>query len=380
VPAVSLTPSALQYASLQVGSTSAAQTVLLRNLGSSPLSISLISTTGDFAETNTCGTSVPAAGTCTFSITFTPTAAGIRSGTVVIQDNAAGSPHLINLSGGATGLPATLSPASLTFSSQLVGTSSAAQSATLSNGGSGMLTVANIQATGDFAQTNNCPAQLPGGASCTINVTFSPTAAGARSGALTVSDDAGGSPQTENLTGNGLDFSLANASGSETVKAGSAANYNLTVSPLGGSFTSAVNLTCTGLPSQTSCSLSPNNVTPGASSATSTLSITTTASSAQALPLRPLRATPVYAVWIQLQATGLLGIMLVVPKAATRKRRVLMLLALLMIALIFMTACAGGTGIAPVTQTGTAPGTYTITVTGTSGSLQHSLPVTLIVR
>jgi Beta-propeller repeat/Abnormal spindle-like microcephaly-assoc'd, ASPM-SPD-2-Hydin len=380
VPAVSLTPSALQYASLQVGSTSAAQTVLLRNLGSSPLSISLISTTGDFAETNTCGTSVPAAGTCTFSIVFAPTAAGIRSGTVVIQDNAAGSPHLINLSGSATGLPATLSPASLTFSSQLVGTPSAAQSATLSNGGSGVLTVANIQATGDFAQTNNCPAQLLGGASCTINVTFSPTAAGARSGALTVSDDAGGSPQTENLTGNGLDFSLTNASGSETVKAGSVANYNLTVSPLGGSFTSAVNLTCTGLPSQTSCSLLPNNVTPGASSATSTLLITTTASSAQALPLRPLRATPVYAVWIQLQATGLLGIMLVVPKAATRKWRVLMLLALLMIALIVMTACAGGTGIAPVTQTGTAPGTYTITVTGTSGSLQHSLPVTLIVQ
>jgi hypothetical protein len=379
-PAASLSPSALQYASLQVGSTSAAQTVLLRNMGSSPLSISLITTTGDFAETNTCGTSVPAAGTCTFSTMFTPTAAGLRSGTVVIQDNAAGSPHVINLSGSATGLPAMLAPGSLTFSSQQVGTSSAAQSATLSNGGSGMLTIANIQAMGDFAQTNNCPAQLPGGSSCTINVTFSPTVAGARSGVLTITDDAVSSPQTGNFTGSGVDFSLTSSSGGETVKAGSAASYTLTVSPLGGSFTSAINLTCGGLPAQTSCSLSPNSVTPGANTSASTLSITTTASTALAFPPRPLGATPVYAVWIQLQATGLLGIMLIVPKAATRKQRVLILLALLMIALIFMTACAGGTGIAPVTQTGTAPGSYSITVTGTSGNLQHSLPVTLIVQ
>jgi Abnormal spindle-like microcephaly-assoc'd, ASPM-SPD-2-Hydin/Beta-propeller repeat len=379
-PAVSVSPNVLQYAALQVGSISPAQTVLLRNMGSSPLSISLITTTGDFAETNSCGTSVAAAGTCTFSITFAPTTEGSRLGTVVIQDNAAGSPHFINLSGSANGLPATLNPASLTFSSQQVGSSSATQIATLSNGSGGMLTITNIQATGDFAQTNNCPAQLPGGSSCTISVTFNPTVAGARSGALTISDDAVASPQIETLTGSGSDFSLTSSPNSDAIKAGSAANYTLTVSPLGGSFSSAVKLTCSGLPAQTSCSLSPTTVTPGASTASTTLSIATTASTAQAPPLRQSRGTLIYAVWFQLHAFGLLGIMLIVSKAATRKQQTFNLTALLTMALILMTACAGGTGIAPPPQTGTAPGTYAITVTGTSANLQHSLPVTLTVQ
>ena len=53
---------------------------------------------------------------------------------------------------------------------------------------------------------------------------------------------------------------------------------------------------------------------------------------------------------------------------------------LLTMALLLMTGCAGGTGIGPTRQTGTTPGTYTITVTGSSGNLQHALPVTLIVQ
>ena len=379
-PSVSLSPASLQYAVQAVGSTSPAQTVLLRNMGSSALAISSITTSGDFAETDDCGSSVPASGNCTFSVTFTPAAPGSRSGSVAIQDDAAGSPHLINLTATGSGPLATLTPANLTFPSQQVGSSSAARTATLTNSGNAALSISSLPVTGDYSQTNNCPTTLAPGSSCTFNITFTPIAAGARTGTLTIIDNAQGNRQTVNLTGSGSDFSLASSPSSDTIKAGSAASYNLTVSPVGGSFAYAVKLTCSGLPVQTSCSLSPNAVTPGASTAISKLSITTTASVAQAAPLRPSRSAPIYAVWIQLQGICLFGMMLAAPKGPTRKLRALALLALLAVALISMTGCAGGTGIAPIPQAGTTPGTYTITVTGASGNLQHSLPVTLSVQ
>jgi len=377
-PAVALSPTLLQYAVQPVGSTSSAQTVLLRNMGSSPLLISSITTSEDFAETDTCASSVPAASNCAFSVTFVPTAAGSLLGSIVIQDDAAGSPHRIDLSGVSFGPVVSFIPGSLSFSGQQVGTTGAVQIVTLTNAGNTALSVSGIQVTGDFAQTNNCSASLAPGSSCAINITFTPTASGTRSGTLTVSDSAANSPQTASLTGNGSDFILLSSSGSDTVKAGSEATYNVKVSPLSGSFASAVALTCTGLPAQTSCSLSPNAVTPGGSAASSTLSITTIATVAQAEPMRKSRSAPMFAVWIQLQAIGLLGIMFAMPKRLSRKTRGLVTLLLVSGALIFMFGC-GGTGIVPPPKTGTTPGTYTITVTGTSGHLQHSLPVTLVV-
>jgi hypothetical protein len=377
-PAVALSPGLLEFAAQSVGSTSPAQTVLLRNMGSSPLLISSTTASPNFAETNTCGSSVPAASNCAFSVTFVPVAAGSLSGSITIQDDAAGSPHVIDLSGTSSGPVVSLAPGSLTFPGQQVGTTSAAQIVTLTNSGNMVLSVSNVQVTGNFAETNNCSTPVAASSSCAISITFTPTASGALSGTLTVSDSAANSPQTESLTGSESDFSLASAQGSDTVKAGSTATYNLKVSPVSGSFASAVALTCTGLPAQTSCSLSPNTVTPGGSAASSTLSIITTATVAEAEPIRKSQSAPVYAVWIQLQAIGLLGIMFAMPKRLSRKTRALVTLFLVSGALIFMFGC-GGTGIVPPPQTGTAPGTYSITVTGTSGHLQHSLPLTLVV-
>jgi hypothetical protein len=379
-PSVSLSPNAVQFGTLPVGSTSQSQTVLLRNMGSSPLSITSITTGGDFAETNTCGSSLQAAGNCTFSVTFTPTAVGLRSGSILIQDDAAGSPHVINLSGNGSGIAAALTPTSLAFPGQQVETSSAAQPVILTNTGNAALSISTMQVTGDYSQTNNCPATLASNSSCTVNVTFTPTASGTRNGTLTINDNAQGGPQVANLSGAGTDFSLNGSPGSDTIKAGSTANYNLTIAPLGGSFASAVKLTCSGLPAQTSCTLSPNTVTPGANTATSTLSITTAGSVAQTAPAGSSRHATIYAVWIQLQALGLFGVILATARRPTRKQLVIVHAALLSMALIFMIGCAGGTGIAPTPQTGTTPGTYTITVTGTAGNLQHSLPVTLVVQ
>jgi hypothetical protein len=97
----------------------------------------------------------------------------------------------------------TLSSSSLAFGSQFVGIKSAAQTLTVTNSGSAALAISSISATGDFAQTNTCSSSLAAGASCTVTLTFTPTAAGSRTGALTIVDSATGSPHTAGLTGTG---------------------------------------------------------------------------------------------------------------------------------------------------------------------------------
>ena len=379
-PSVSVIPASLQYAAQAVGSTSQPQRALLRNMGSSPLTISSITASGDFAETDTCGSSVPAAGNCTFSVTFTPTAGGLRSGSILIQDDAAGSPHVINLSGHGTGTVAALTPASLAFSAQRVGISSTAQAVTLTNSGNATLNIGNVQVTGDYGQTNTCPATLASNSSCTVNITFTPTASGTRNGTLTVNDNAQGSPQVANLAGVGTDFSLTSSPSSDTLKAGATATYQLAVSPVSGTFTDIVKLSCSGTPALATCNISPNAVTPNAGAATATVTITTTAQVAQSIPVYPLQSAPIYAVWMQLPGIGVFGMILASPRSRSRKPRVIILLILMIAAMMFMAGCAGGTGITTPPHSGTTPGTYTITVTGTSGTLQHSLPLTLIVQ
>jgi probable HAF family extracellular repeat protein len=78
-----------------------------------------------------------------------------------------------------------VAPGPLSFPSQVVGTVSSAQSVTLTNSGSTVMTPGTISTSGDFSQTNNCGA-LAAGAGCAVTVTFAPTAAGNLTGALTV--------------------------------------------------------------------------------------------------------------------------------------------------------------------------------------------------
>ena len=109
-----------------------------------------------------------------------------------------------------------LSPASLTFASQLSGTTSTAQPVTLTNTGNAALSITSIAASGDFAETNACGTSLAAGSNCTINVTFKPTAGSARGGTLSVTDNAPGGVQTLPLAGTGEDFSLTVPSGSSS--------------------------------------------------------------------------------------------------------------------------------------------------------------------
>ena len=207
--AARLAPTSLSFGTVAIGVSSTAKTVTLTNVGTTSLTITAIGITGtnaaDFAQTHTCGSSLAAGASCTISVTFKPAASGTRSAALNVTDNAAGSPQQVPLSG--TGTTAKLSPTSLSFGSVTVGTTTAAKTVTLANVGTATLTITGIAITGtnagDFAQTHTCGSSLAAGASCTINVTFKPTASGSRSAALSVTDNAAGSPQHVTLSGTG---------------------------------------------------------------------------------------------------------------------------------------------------------------------------------
>jgi len=100
VPHVSLTPNPLAFTSQAVGTSSATQAVTLTNTGGAALTISSITTTGDFSESNDCGSQI-GPGSCHISLLFLPTALGNRTGVLSVVDSASGSPHTVNLNGTA---------------------------------------------------------------------------------------------------------------------------------------------------------------------------------------------------------------------------------------------------------------------------------------
>jgi hypothetical protein len=203
-PAADLAPASLDFGNQNVGTTSAVQTVTLTNNGNQPLSVTSIVASAQYAETNTCGSSVAAGANCTISVTFTPTAVGAQTGSITLTDGATGSLQTISLSGtGVVQAIASLSSTSLAFGNQNVGSTSAAQTVTLTNSGNLALNV-SFTPSAQFAETDNCNGSVAAGANCTISVTFIPTASGNQTGGITLTDNAADNPQTIALSGTGL--------------------------------------------------------------------------------------------------------------------------------------------------------------------------------
>lgn len=302
IATASLAASTLTFTSQPVGSTSSAQTVTLNDTGTAPLAITSITASGDFTATNTCGTTVAAGGGCTINITFTPTAGGARTGSLAITDNSdgiAGGVQTVALIGTATA-PAVSLSAPLTFAAQLIGATSSSQSITLTNSGNASLTfTAAPTVTGPFAiaasgTTCSTANRVAAAATCTVAVTFTPAAGGASAGSVSFSDNAPGSPQTVVLSGTSEDFTFTTASGSSAtpiVTPGQAASYTLSVGGQGG-LSGAVTFTCTGDPSQSTCTVSPNPLTVGSSAANVTVTVSTTAASMGSPQSRPLPPAP----------------------------------------------------------------------------------------
>jgi len=257
---VALTPQELAFGNVNLDTTSnltslaVPATVTLLNVGTVPLQVTSIITSGDFAETDNCVGTVPAGGgRCTINVTFTPTVLVAETEQLSINDNATGSPHLVTLTGTGINAATTVqfTPPSLVFPARTLNTTSAAQIVTMLNNGTSNvpLTITNIVTTGDFAETNNCPStpfSLAVGASCSFYVTFTPTATGTRSGTLTITDNVASGASSVPLTGVGNPvYNLSSPTLTQNLLIGTTTTtFTITLSAPS-SFTDTIALYCT---------------------------------------------------------------------------------------------------------------------------------------
>jgi centrosomal CEP192-like protein len=281
----------------------------------------------------------------------------------------------------ATGPLLALSASSVTFTAQQLNTTSVARSFNISNNGNAALTISGITASGDFSQTNNCTT-LNAGASCTVNVKFTPTATGTRSGSVTITDTAPGSPHTVSLSGTGTtaptpDFAVSFTPSSATITAGQSATFSMTVSAAGG-FNQSVALSCTGAPSGSACTISPSSINPNGSTATAQVTVSSTARSEVVPVSAPWPLMPILLLLLAIIATVV--IWLAVRRSNTRIR---LAIAIPAFAMLLISLGCGSTGNNTVTNGsggGTPAGSYNLTITATGGGQNHTSTITVVVK
>ncbi|MGO8719312.1 MAG: choice-of-anchor D domain-containing protein [Acidobacteriaceae bacterium] len=378
-----LSPLSLNFGGQVVGTISTPQTILLNNGGQTTLSgIHVQSGNPDFMFTTACGTMLPAGGSCEIQVEFEPHTSGADSGTLTVVDS--DRTQQVALIGTGELANITLTPGSLNFGVTGVQVSSAVQTLLLSNGSAGTLTGISIAISGPFSETNNCGTTLPAGGTCTLSLTFSPTATGSQSGTATVNSNNGASMTTQ-LTGTGIAFTLAPTSPtSTTVTSGNAASYSLELTPVNGSAGSAT-ITCANLPPNSTCTVTPTNAALTIPSNIQVAVGTGVGSSAQMRRASILGWLPWPLGWALLLAT-LCGIRRGRLNLQPAIRR-LMLLVLVAGLIGGMGACGNGGGIlgagtpTPLpTNSTTPPGTYTVTVAATAGGLDKSVNLTVQVQ
>ncbi len=193
--AISLSPATLTFADQDIGTSSNSQPVTITNFGGSPLTLSSISASGEFAETNNCPNSLVAGASCTASVSFAPTVTGPATGLLTLNDDSGNLGASQNVTLAATGtLPRhlNLSPATVNFSGYTIG-DNPSQPVTVTNTSGGAVGIAGIAMSGDpsLVQGNACGSVLSEGATCTVTVTFNPVAYGTFTSTLIVTESSG---------------------------------------------------------------------------------------------------------------------------------------------------------------------------------------------
>jgi hypothetical protein len=389
-PILTLLPQALDFGPVQVGSTSGLP-VQVTNTGSTPVIFASIGASGDYATSGTCpapGASLAPGTSCTVQVSFTPTTSGVRSGVLSIASSASANPSTVSLTGTGTQSALQLSPSSLAFGNIVLG-SSANLSLTVTNTGTALATAVTFSVTGDYAITIPCsvPSLAPG-ASCTLQLTFTPTSLGVRPGTLTLTSSDPGSPAVVPLTGTGIaagGFTLTVGNGatdSATVRSGQPATYNLSITPTGG-FSGSVALTCAPIvPAQfASCSIAPSTILLAGSPQSSVVTINTVTSILSTARLdAPTGSSPpnLRNIFFCLLAPGLLTLWR--GRGELRRRRPLLLAMLFVSATFFLVGCGGGGN--DINLRYSPPGTYQYQVTASSTSgvaIVHTVTLNLAI-
>ena len=384
-----LAPASLSFSQQQVGTTSAAQKVILANAGDVPLTLITAVVVGtDFTAANSCGTSLAQHSSCAVSVAFAPTATGARTATLQVTDQF--RTQVVPLSGAGLAPPGvSLSPSVLSFGYIGVGQTSPTSTVVLTNNGGVPLQIAATAMTGDFSiAASTCGVTLQPSAACNLAVSFSPTLPGAQAGSLTLTDNAQQSKQVVTLSGTGVDFSLqANGATAVTVASGSIATFPLKLTSVAG-LSGTVAFSCTGAPANAACTVNPSPAQLGGTVLVSVTVQTGVATSARIT--RPERRVPGRAVLLCFFTWPAL-------LAFRRSRRTLASVRVTVIAcclllplaaglfgcgstrLIPLSGGGGGGGGGGVSQP-TAPGSYSLQVTGTADGVSHAVSMNLSVN
>jgi hypothetical protein len=212
-PGVLTVPASYAFGTQTVGATGSPQAFTLTNTGGTAVTIAAItsSNAAEFAITSSSCSGVVAVGaSCSFSVTFTASAAGPRSASITIASTGTGSPQMLALTGTGTtaATPGVLGvPAAYAFPDQTIAVASAAKTLTLANTGGANVTISGVVSSNatEFAiGASTCAGDIVPGGTCSFTVSFTPSAAGARSASITIASTGVGSPQAIAVSGNGV--------------------------------------------------------------------------------------------------------------------------------------------------------------------------------
>ncbi len=232
-------PTTTTFENATTGSNTPVQKVTIFNAGAAAATIGAISASSGFTVTpdasKPCGTtlnlSTPTDANvwCQVDVSFRAPSTGITTGTLTIPSNQPGNPTVLQLVGstGANNVitPPTVTPTSLAFGSINVGSTTAAQTLTVTNPGASAITISSVVASIGFSQTNTCGTSLAAGASCTASVKFSPTAGGFQSGSVAITNSGTQTPIGASLTGTGITSTTNLAQGAAITASSSSSGF-----------------------------------------------------------------------------------------------------------------------------------------------------------